>query len=463
MASIESRGRNRYRIGVRLPVSAGTQARLWVRRTIELPPGLSQTEQAERLRIEAMRLEVDVADGRATPDNPYGVPDGQLPAQPVRPSRTARTAAHATILPAADAQLLHPMICPNNDMTVQRLYDIWMRDHVVPSCTPVTASGYRYLFESRILPEIGDTKINDLSPLYLTRVINDIADCTKTSQALPPEKRARVSDRAIPQRATGKLSARTVRNYYDVMNYMFDRAVAWNLIFYNPLSKVPRPKVRKKRMTIVDDDKAVELLRQLAEHPNIYFRAAVLLALLCGLRLGEVCALRIDDIDWELCRIDITRALKYTSETGQYIDAPKSDASIRMIDLPAGMMVVLHEIRDYQLETAKLLGPRWRGDGRIIASFDGTPLHHDTPSHQWRKFADSHGYKGMRFHDLRHSHATILLSSNVDVVAVAARLGHSTPDTTLRFYAHAVRKRDLASAQAMQDLIQRAGDDPDGD
>lgn len=455
MATIESRGPNRWRIGVRMPTSAGAQARLWVRRTIELPPGLTQAQQNEKLRIEAMRLEVDVADGRATPDNPYALPDNEQPAQPTRIAKRAATewtSSQIVTVPRGS------VICPDPNATVRQLYELWMHDHVIPNCSPVTASGYRYLFESRLLPEIGETRVNDLTPLYLTRVFNDIADSPRISKSLPPEQRVRVSDRAIPQRPTGKLSARSVRDYYDVLNYMLDQAVTWDLIYYNPLSKVPRPKVRKKRLKVIDDDQAVELLRQLADHPNMYFRAAVLLALLCGLRLGEVGALRLTDIDWEECRIDISRALKYTRETGQFVDAPKTDSSMRIVDLPAGMMVVLHEIRDYQVETAKLLGPRWRGDGRIIAAFDGTPLHHDTPSHQWRKFADSHGYQGVRFHDLRHSHATMLLSNNIDVVAVAARLGHSTPDTTLRYYAHAVQKRDLASAQAMQNLILRAND-----
>lgn len=180
------------------------------------------------------------------------------------------------------------------------------------------------------------------------------------------------------------------------------------------------------------------------------------LALLCGLRLGEIGALTLDDIDWKNGRIDISRALKYTSATGQYIAEPKTDTSERVIDLPAGMMTILQVIRDYQVETAALLGDRWRGTGRILINFDGTPVHHDTPSKQWRRFADRNGYAGVRFHDLRHSHATILLADNIDVVAVAHRLGHASPDTTLRYYAHAIHRRDVASAQSMQSLLARA-------
>ena len=79
-------------------------------------------------------------------------------------------------------------------------------------------------------------------------------------------------------------------------------------------------------------------------------------------------------------------------------------------------------------------------------------------SKQWRKFADKHGFNGVRFHDLRHSHATILLSNNVDVVSVASRLGHDNAEVTLKVYAYAVRKRDQASADVMESLLERAAE-----
>ena len=65
-------------------------------------------------------------------------------------------------------------------------------------------------------------------------------------------------------------------------------------------------------------------------------------------------------------------------------------------------------------------------------------MHHDTPSKWFRRFADAHGFQGVRFHDLRHTHATILLANNIGVVAVAHRMGHDDPSVTLRTYAHAL-------------------------
>ena len=395
MATIEKRGRNCWRVGVQLSIHAGIYARAWVRRSFSYPEGMSEADQRREVEIEAMRLQVDVADGRATPANPYALPEDKAPGtvEQLYTGRAymSRTSAAARQAPASGASL-----------TVRQLYDIWMRDHVIPNTSPVTANGYSTLFKLRILPVIGDTRLCDLTPLMLTQLINSIAADTKRPQSIAPELRVRVSDRTKLQQPTGRLSDSSVRDHYDALNYMFNKAVQWDILPTNPMCKVNRPRVRRKKTHYLDDDQAVELLRKLADEPNIYFRAAVLLALLCGLRLGEIGALTLDDIDWKNGRIDISRALKYTSATGQYIAEPKTDTSERVIDLPAGMMTILHVIRDYQVETAALLGDRWRGTGRILINFDGTPVHHDTPSKQWRRFADRNGYAGVRFHDLRH-------------------------------------------------------------
>jgi integrase len=106
------------------------------------------------------------------------------------------------------------------------------------------------------------------------------------------------------------------------------------------------------------------------------------------------------------------------------------------------------------------MGGRWRGVGRIVCNWDGTPMHHDTPSKQFRAFADKHGFEGVRFHDLRHTHATLLFASNIDAVAVATRLGHAKADTTLRIYAHALKRRDEDSAQAMQTFLDLVNEKP---
>lgn len=153
--------------------------------------------------------------------------------------------------------------------------------------------------------------------------------------------------------------------------------------------------------------------------------------------------------------------MKYTPEMGNFVDDPKTDASSRLIALPPGMMTVLHETRAYQAEARAMAPSVWRGEGWIVHRWDGGQVNHDTPSKWFRKFADKHGFEGVRFHDLRHTHATILLANSIDAVAVASRMGHADASTTLRVYAHALRRRDVDAANVTQQLLNlaTAGDD----
>ena len=408
MASIEKRGPCVWRVGVRTSVEEG---RKWIRKTITFPEDMPEEEQRARANLAGAQLELDYAQGRI--------------------SLTKRT-------------------------TVSQLAELWMERHIRPNCKATTIKTYQSFLSTRILPQLGDLSLSQLTPLRLAGFFADLRTDRARSTAIEPSARVRSTDRSKPLSDPRTLSDRTVRHYYDCLRDMLNVAVKWELMSENPLDRVDPPRVKKKRPVILDDRQAVQLLRCLALEDSLSLRCAVLLALLCGLRLSEVCALTLDDVDFEQCTISITRGLNYAPELGNYIDTPKSDAGTRVIDLPAGMMALLDANRAYQLEAAHVLGDIWRGDGHIVFGWDGAPLHHDTPSKQFRRFADKNGFQGVRFHDLRHTHATLLFASNIDAVAVASRLGHEDASTTLRIYAHAIRRRDLESAQAMQRLFESA-------
>ena len=414
---IEKRGPNSWRVGFQTPVSDG---RKWIRRTVTFPSGLSESEQRDRAELELARLKVDFADGAIVTDNP---------------------------------------------ITVAEFARLWIDQHVRPNCSADTLKNYSYFLDSRILPALGEMQLQKLNPVVLNRFIVSLRSEPARTTAIPAADRVRAADRDRPAAPARVLSDRTVRHYYDTLSYMLEKAVQWEYLARNPMKKVDRPRVQKKRLKVLDDDQAVRLLRCLADEPSLPFRCAVLLALLCGLRLGEVGALRLQDINWADCSIDVSRALHQTPATGAFYGPTKSAAGMRVVDLPPGMMALLEETRQLHLEAQRVLGDRWQENGLIVCSWDGKPLHKDTPSKWWREFADRHGFEGVRFHDLRHSHATILFANNLDAVAIATRMGHASADTTLRIYAHAVRRRDRESAQAMQALIDRAArpaDDPDG-
>lgn len=414
MGSIEQRGPNSWRVGVQVQTENG---RKWIRRSLKLSEALSPAQQRRQAEKALHQLEADVENGKAR---------------------------------------------ANQNMTVDDLAALWMRRHVLANLSPVTAKNYKHLLDRRILPKLGSIPVEKVTPGVIADFMAAIREEGRISQLKPEEElktKRRPSDVArLAKKPDAPLSDKTLRTYYDTLFQMFEKAVHWEILWRNPVAAVDRPRFRSKPVKFLDDDQAVQLLRALQGEENMSFRCAVLLALTCGLRLGEVGALTWADVNWKKCTIDISKAVKYTPAAGSFVGDTKSESSDRTITLPAGMMALLDETKKHHDYLAEFLGDRWRGVGRIVCSWDGSPLHHDTPSKQFRAFADKHGFTGVRFHDLRHTHATLLFASNIDAVAVASRLGHAKADTTLRIYAHALKRRDEDSALAMQAILDRVED-----
>ena len=411
MGSIEQRGGS-WRVGVQVTDENGK--RRWIRRTLKLNAALSQSQQRRQAEKALKQLEVDVENGVARPDS---------------------------------------------NMTLRDLSELWLRRHVVPNCGAVTEANYRHLLDCRVLPLLGNVPVDKLTPGMLSDFLADIKAAGRITKRKDDAQLARKrtpSDAAkLTTDPTKPLSGRTLIAYYEILDNMLGHAVSWEILWRNPMERVERPAHRSKPVKFLDDEQAVELLRQLQEVDSLSYRCAVLLALTCGLRLSEVDGLTFADVNWTRCTIDISKALKYTGHTGTFVGDTKTPSSDRVITLPAGMMALLDETRQQHEERAQLLGDRWRGTGRIVCNWDGTPMHHDTPSKWFRRFSKARGFD-VTFHQLRHTHATLLFASSIDAVAVASRLGHAKADTTLRIYAHAIKSRDQASAQAMQSILDRA-------
>ena len=418
MGSIEKRG-NSWRVGVQVTDENGK--RRWIRRTLSLSAALSESQQRRQAEKALRQLEADVEEGRARPESAMSLAD---------------------------------------------LAELWMRRHVDVNLSPVTAAGYRHMLDCRILPKLGKVPVEKLTPARLSDFMADIRAEGRITTRKPEDRLARPrhpSDVAKQSADPGRpLSGRTLAAYYDLLDTMLDHAVAWEILWRNPMLSVDRPTFRRQRARYLDDEQAVELLRALSQEENMSYRCGVLLAVSCGLRLGEVDGLTWADVDFRRCSIDISKALKYTGRTGAFVGVTKTPDSERVITLPAGMMALLDETRSEQQDRARQLGDRWRGIGRIVCAWDGSPLHHDTLSKWFRRFATRNGFD-VTFHQLRHTHATLLFASNIDAVAIASRMGHKDASTTLRIYAHALKRRDADSAAAIQLLFDRADTPPDPD
>lgn len=416
MGDIENRGSGEFVISARMPSPEGWHT---VRQTLIYPQDMDEAEQLRRATDELNALEKRIAGGAMTED----------------------------------------MTPPT---TVTDFYEIWMEQYCRRQMKPTTIKNYEFFFTSRILPAFGDMALDAVRPLDVVAWVNDLRMTAKKTTRLPDTKLKRPrtpSDQAkMSAKKDAPLSDRTVRHYFDALSTMYDKAVQWEVCERNPCTKAGRPKAVKRTAHFLSEERAIELIGCLRDEPNRCYRIAVLLGLLCGLRLGEVGALTLDDIDWEEGTIDISKALNYSPDEGSYEADPKTAAGRRIVTLPASMMDMLREERQYQAEASVLAKGFWVNSRHLLHADNGAALHHDTPSRWFRKFADSHGFEGIRFHDLRHTHATILIANNIDVVEVAGRLGHEDANTTLKIYAHALARRDKDAAAAVEQIFAPALD-----
>ena len=406
MGTVEKRGKNSWRIATQIKVRDKWE---WVRMTLRMDPALSEDVQRRDAQRELRKLEARLA--------------GELEDTP----------------------------------TLREWSETWLSQHLGDDASPVTVANYRYLLSSRILPQLGDRFLPDLTPAILTDWLHNLRKDKRKTTRLPDEKlkrpRREGEQLITDARAAQPLSVKTALNYYGCMKTMLAAAVRTGLLEYNPMDRVPRPKKRKKKKATLPEAEVVALLQLIIAEAETPLKLAVFLAMLCSLRLGEVGALKYSSVDWTAGTITVDRSLKYTPATGAFIAETKTDAGDRVITLPPSMIRILRDAmwQDVMEEEEDL--EAWKGAGWIVHSRHGARVNKDTPSKWFRKFADAHGYQGLTFNGLRHVHASVLLQHHVDLQSVSSRMGHSDPSVTLRAYADAMPARDQEAAATMDQLL----------
>ena len=154
------------------------------------------------------------------------------------------------------------------------------------------------------------------------------------------------------------------------------------------------------------------------------------------MRRSELLALRWCDVDLLLCQAHITRSLHHL-RTGEIVfRSPKTAKGRRMVSLSPSAALLLQEHRDKQEAQRAILGIPLKDDDLIFSDLAGNPLLPDTVSHVWAKLVKRAGLEGIRFHDARHTHASLMLKQGAHPKVVQERLGHATISTTLDLYSH---------------------------
>jgi integrase len=229
------------------------------------------------------------------------------------------------------------------------------------------------------------------------------------------------------------------------------QAVKWEMLGRNPADAVKPPKVERRQMRVLDAEGAITLLE--AARPRALFMP-VLLSVLCGLRRGEVAALRWRDVCLETGQLSITSSVEQTN-SGVRIKPPKTGRG-RVVALP---VLAVEELRRHRLKQAEellRLGIRQSDETHVCLQPNYQPWAPRNLSGTFVRFIKASGLPRVRLHDLRHSHATHLLAANVHPKIVQERLGHANIGITMDIYSHVMPGMQNEAADRVDAVLRAA-------
>jgi integrase len=285
---------------------------------------------------------------------------------------------------------------------------------------PTTHYIYVRLFKTHIQNGIGRCKISEIKPINITRYYQDLVDF---------------------------LSPSTIKLIHRVINGSFAWAVKMEMLNRNPAQGLELPRKKRSGLTIWTKEEVNRFL-SVAKKESVYY-PIYYLAITTGMRRGEILGLKWQDIDFEQGVINIQRSWTTTGKEAILTDT-KTNFSARSINISKNVIEILKAHRKKQEEHLKLLGIK---TDFVFVNRNGNLIRHNNLWRSFKTMQEKAGVPLIRFHDLRHIHASILLQKGVHPKIVSERLGHSSIKITLDIYSHLVPGMQKQAADAIDDFL----------
>jgi integrase len=302
---------------------------------------------------------------------------------------------------------------------------------IEPTLHPNTYKDYSQVVHDHIIPHIGSMKLKDLNPSHI-QMLHSI----------------KLENGATPTR---------VRFIHKILNRALNLSVRWGYRNDNPAALVTVPKKsRKEMLTFSIDEVRTFLMAVKGSRLEALFHVAVT----SGLRQSEILGLQWPDLEWETGNLRIHRQLQRVHGRGLIFSEPKTAAGRRLIAIGPTTLKKLTEHKERQDIERQGYTEEWQELKLIFATSQGSPI---GPRNLYRKFKSiikSSGLPDIRFHDLRHTCATMMLQSGVNVKVIQTALGHSSVTITLDTYSHVMPGMQTEAAQMVDNLITESSRSP---
>lgn len=285
-----------------------------------------------------------------------------------------------------------------------------------------TLETYTWLTHKHIIPAFGDIELSNLTPMLIQRHYNYL-------------------------NKNGILSDENIRKVHILMKDALKKAERWGLVAKNAATHVDAPKVTRKEVRVWDVDQVRTFLEVAKESP--YF-LIFLLTITTGMRKGEVLALPWKNVNLEDGTLSITQTL---NNKGKIVPGAKTRSGFRSIDLPDETVNALREHKKDLPKQKQLAEILYHGYDLVNCTPSGKPVDRSNLTRTFRELTKKAGLPEIRFHDLRHTHATLLLKQNVHPKIVSERLGHADTRMTLDTYSHLLPSMQKETAKAFGKML----------
>lgn len=312
---------------------------------------------------------------------------------------------------------------PPDNVTVGRFLTEWLEESVCSSVRPRTYESYSMIVGRHLKPALGRIRVRRLAVRQIQSYLND--------------------------KLAGGLSPSSVRGHHAVLRAALSQAEKWGLVTRNVAKLVDPPKVERTAIVSFTPEQCRAFLDALA---GDRLEPLYVAALALGLRKGELLGLRWDDVDFDSRTVRVRAALQYLNGSLTLVE-PKTELSRRAIVMPATLVKALQAHRSMQARERLLMGPDWKDWGLVFATPLGTPLDQSRVSKHFKRMLKKAALPDMRFHDLRHSCASLLLAQHVPARVVMEILGHSTISLTMNTYSHVIPALHQEAADQMDGVL----------
>ena len=309
-------------------------------------------------------------------------------------------------------------VSAGREPTVAQFLSTWLTDVHLPRVRPTTYRRDSWVVDRRLIPALGRYRLSDLTPLHVENLMRQM-----TAAGLTP---------------------RTAQHTRSVLRAALNQAMRWGLAQRNVAALAEPPPSKRVEVAHLNAEQASQLLRAV---DGDRLEGLVTVALAVGLRQGEALGLTWDAIDLDAGSVAVLRTLQRINGVYEYLP-PKTTKSRRTIPLPSIAVQALRRHRTRQLEERLRLGQKWNEQDLVFTGATGQPLYGPYITRRFQRILQQAGLPRLRFHDLRHSCASLLLAQGVPLSSIQEVLGHTSYAFTRDVYAHLSEelKKDAATA-----------------